>query len=190
MKSLFDLLICNILENLIGPILSFEFCQKSPPSTNKTCSSLQITWYSKWSGLGWEFEIHSISKINLLMLNPFEKLTNEGGTVTDNIPLGAMRVCAKPPFRDSYIARDAQTLLTAVSTGRRIRIKRIIMGFVEDGIGQFATCWETFLKSDWNSQLANDLSPFRLVMMSPPGRFKTRSLYKTGLLEGLKIQGS
>ena len=37
------------------------------------------------------------------MLNPFEKLTNEGGTVTDNIPLGAMRVCAKPPFRDSYI---------------------------------------------------------------------------------------
>ena len=39
--------------------------------------------------------------INLLMLNPFEKLTNEGGTVTDNIPLGAMRVCAKPPFRDA-----------------------------------------------------------------------------------------
>jgi hypothetical protein len=75
-----------------------------------------------------------------------------------------------------------------VLTGR-IRIKRIIMGFVEDGIGQFATCWETFVKSDWNSQLANDLSPFRLVMMSPPGRFKTRSLYKTGPLEGLKIQG-
>ena len=105
-KFLFDLQICNILENVSlwsVHLWVFEFCQKSPPSTYKTCSSLQITWYSKWSGLGWEFEIPSISKINLLMLNPFEKLTNEGGTVTDNIPLGAMRVCAKPPFRDSYI---------------------------------------------------------------------------------------
>ena len=27
------------------------------------------------------------------MLNPFEKLTNEGGTVTDNIPLGASNAC-------------------------------------------------------------------------------------------------
>ena len=54
-------------------------------------------------GLGIRDTTKNISKINLLMLNPFEKLTNEGGTVTDNIPLGAMRVCAKPPFRDSYI---------------------------------------------------------------------------------------
>ena len=60
-----------------------------------------------WGGL-----FDNISKINLL-LNPFENMTNEGGTITDNIPLGPMRVCAKPPYKDKEeVPFDAQILVT------------------------------------------------------------------------------
>ena len=103
-KFLFDLQICNILENFsLSPFMSFWVLSEKPTINVQNMLIFANNMILKMvrTGLGIRDTKHIKNK--LVDVESIWKIDKWGGTVTDNIPLGAMRVCAKPPFRDSYI---------------------------------------------------------------------------------------